>query len=126
MIERFVAKVPSRIWSEGRPRQARQWEAEFNVASWVKLAGPVGEVALVVRYLDATEDKTVIVDCAHSDGDTSVLLSGQIMLRLSERVEQVQVSLRFSDAGMTHEVDELFMQRRGAAQNVADKLISNY
>lgn len=126
MIEKFIAKVPSRIWAEGRPARARQWDAEFNVASWVRIAGAPGKVQLLVRYIDNKNDKAVLVDTAEVGGEGSALLSGSIRLKLSAEVEQVQISLRLADPSMTHVVEELFMQRRGAALKSSDKLISNY
>ena len=126
MIEKVIAKVPSRIWADGRPARARQWEAEFNVASWVRIAGAAGKVQLVVRYLDNKTDRAVLVDTADVGGEGSALLSGSIRLKLTADVEQVQISLRLSEPAMTHVVEELFMQRRGAALKTSDKLISNY
>ncbi len=126
MIEKFIAKVPGRIWADGRPAKARQWEAEFNVASWVRVAGAAGQVQLMVRYIDSKSEKAVLVDTAEVGGEGSALLSGSIRLKLTADVEQVQISLRLSDPGMTHVVEELFMQRRGAALKSSDKLISNY
>ena len=126
MIEKFIAKVPSRIWADGRPARARQWEAEFNVASWVRIAGSPGKVQLLVRYIDNKNDKAVLLDTPDVGGEGSALLSGSIRLKLSAEVEQVQISLRLADPAMTHVVEELFMQRRGAALKSSDKLISNY
>lgn len=126
MIEKFIAKVPSRIWADGRPARARQWEAEFNVASWVRIAGSAGKVQLVVRYWDSKADRAVLVDTADVGGEGSALLSGSIRLKLTAEVEQVQISLRLSEPAMTHVVEELFMQRRGTALKSSDKLISNY
>ncbi len=97
MIEKFIAKVPSRIWADGRPGRARQWEAEFNVASWVRIAGSPGKVQLLVRYIDNKNDKAVLVDTADVGGEGSALLSGSIRLKLSAEVEQVQISLRLAD-----------------------------
>ena len=101
MIEKFIAKVPSRIWADGRPARARQWEAEFNVASWVRIAGSPGKVQLLVRYIDNKNDKAVLVDTADVGGEGSALLSGSIRLKLSAEVEQVQISLRLADPAMT-------------------------
>ena len=56
MIEKFIAKVPSRIWAEGRPGKVSQWEAEFNVASWVRVAGALGQIQLIVRYVDGSPE----------------------------------------------------------------------
>lgn len=126
MIEKFIAKVPSRVWAEGRPAKARQWEAEFNVASWVRVAGASGRVQLIVRYVDREKDRAVLVDAADVTGEGSALLSGSILLRLAVEVEQVQISLRLSDPAMTFVVEELFMQRRGSRLGTSDKLISNF
>lgn len=126
MIEKFIAKVPSRIWAEGRPGKVSQWEAEFNVASWVRVAGALGQIQLIVRYVDKSNDRAVLVDTAEVSGEGSALLSGSIRLRLSADVEQVQVSLRLADPAMNFVVEELFMQRRGSALGASDKLISNF
>lgn len=126
MIEKFIAKVPARIWADGRPGKARQWETDFNVASWVRIAGASGKVQLMVRYMDNQDDQAVLVDTADVAGDGSALLSGAVRLRFNAGIEQVQISLRLSDSNMTHVVDELFMQRRGASLRSSDKLISNY
>ncbi|GAA5111949.1 hypothetical protein [Alloalcanivorax gelatiniphagus] len=126
MIEKSIAKVPSRIWASGRPARARQWDAEFNVAAWARLSGQAGTVQLVVRYLDARNDHVVLVDAAESRGDGSALLSGTVRLRFTDDVEQVQLCLRLSDPAMRYVVEELYMQRRGTALRPQDKLISNY
>ena len=109
MIEKFIAKVPSRIWAEGRPGKSRLWEAEFNVASWVRVAGAPGQVQLVVRYMDKDKERAVLVDTADVKGEGSALLSGSILLKLSAEVEQVQVSLRLADPAMTFVVEELYV-----------------
>lgn len=126
MIEKFIAKVPSRIWADGRPPRARQWDAEFNVAAWARVSGQPGKIQLLVRYLDTNNDQAVLVDAAQVEGDGSTLLSGLVRLRFTDNVEQVQVSLRLSDPGMRYVVEELYMQRRGTALRPQDKLISNY
>ena len=126
MIEKFIAKVPSRIWADGRPAKARQWDAEFNVAAWARISGKPGTVQLLVRYLDTNNDQAILVDAAEVNGDGSSLLSGLVRLRFNDSVEQVQVSLRLSDPGMRYVVEELYMQRRGTALRPQDKLISNY
>lgn len=126
MIEKFIAKVPSRIWAEGRPAKVGQWEAEFNVASWVRFAGAAGQVQLVVRYVDNSHDRAVVVDTTEVTGEGSALLSGSILLRLNGEVDQVQVSLRLANPAMNFVVEELFMQRRGSALGASDKLISNF
>jgi len=126
MIEKFIAKVPSRIWADGRPARARQWDAEFNVAAWARIYGKPGTVQLLVRYLDTNNDQAILVDAAEVNGDGSALLSGLVRLRFNDSVEQVQVSLRLSDPGMRYVVEELYMQRRGTALRPQDKLISNY
>lgn len=126
MIEKFIAKVPTRIWADGRPPRARQWDAEFNVAAWTRVSGAAGNVQLLVRYLDSNNDQAVLVDAAEVNGDGSALLSGLIKLRFTDSVEQVQISLRLSDPAMRYVVEELYMQRRGTVLRPQDKLISNY
>ena len=126
MIEKFIAKVPSRIWADGRPTRARQWDAEFNVAAWTRVSGQPGALQLLVRYLDANNDQAVLVDAAEVDGDGSALLSGVVRLRFTDSVEQVQLSLRLSSPDMRYVVEELYMQRRGTVLRPRDKLISNY
>lgn len=126
MIEKFIAKVPSRIWADGRPARVRQWDAEFNVAAWVRVSAALGTVQLMVRYLDSKNDQAVLVDAAEVKGDGSALLSGLVKLRFTDSVEQVQISLRLSDPAMRYVVEELYMQRRGTVLRPQDKLISNY
>lgn len=126
MIEKFIAKVPSRIWTDGQPARARQWDAEFNVAAWARVSGAAGTVQLLVRYLDSKNDQAVLVDAAEINGDGSALLSGLVKLRFTDSVEQVQISLRLSDPAMRYAVEELYMQRRGTVLRPQDKLISNY
>ena len=126
MSEAFIAKVPERIWAGGRPARARQWEAEFNVASWVRVTGARGRVELRVCCLDEQGEQAVVVDCAEVQGEGSALLSGVVKLRLSDSVEQIQVTLGLSDPSMRYVVEELYMQRRGMALDPQDKLISNY
>ena len=125
MIEKVIAKVPNRIWASARPARARQWDAEFNVAAWVRVSGQPGTLQLVVRYLDASNHPAVLVDAAEVGGDGSALLSGLVRLRFTDSVEQVQLSLRLSDPGTRYVIEELYMQRRGTALRPQDKLISN-
>lgn len=126
MIERFIAKVPSRIWAAGRPPRARQWDTEFNLAAWTRISGEAGTVQLLVHCLGDHNDQVIVVDSAEVLGDGSTLLSGQVRLRFNDRVEQVQLSLGLSSSSMHHLVEELYMQPRETALGPQDKLISNY
>lgn len=126
MTEKFIARVPQRIWEEGRPPGARSWQSEFNIASWLRLAGRGGQVELVVRHFDDAGEHVTSVDSARAAGHDSVLLAGVVRLRFQGSVEQVQVSLLLSDAALSYEVDELFMQRRDSMLGRDEKLISNF
>ena len=126
MIDKHIADVPSRIWEEGRPPKLRVWEAEFNVAGWIKVSGASGDVSLMVRHEDEAGEHVCLVDRTSISGDGSNLMSGLIRMRFTGRVSSVQVILRLSDPAMRFHVDELFVQRRGNALRRQDKLISNY
>lgn len=126
MIEKFIAKVPDRIWEEGRPARLRIWEGEYNVASWVRVTGATGQLELLVTYTDEAGDHRACVDTASIRADGSALLSGMVKLRFTGKVEQVQVVLMLSDAQMRFVVEELYVQRRGSTLGRTDKLISNY
>ena len=126
MIDKFIADVPARIWAEGRPPKLRNWEAEYNVAGWIKISGATGEMSLLVRYEDEAGQHDSLVDRCTVTSEGSSLVSGLIRLRFSGEVGRVQVILRLSDPAMRFQVDELFVQRRGNALRREDKLISNY
>ncbi|MDF1628972.1 MAG: hypothetical protein P1U78_04160 [Alcanivoracaceae bacterium] len=126
MIDKHISDVPARIWEEGRPAKLRIWEAEFNVASWIKVMGATGEVSLLVRYDDESGEHDCLVDRSSVTGESSNLMSGLVRMRFTGKVGRVQVLLRLSDPSMRFHVDELFVQRRGNALRREDKLISNY
>lgn len=126
MIDKHISDVPGRIWEEGRPPKLRVWEAEFNVASWIKVTGATGDVTLLVRYDDESGEHDCVVDRSSVTSEASNLMSGLIRMRFTGKVGKVQVLLRLSDPAMRFQVDELFVQRRGNALRREDKLISNY
>jgi hypothetical protein len=126
MIDKHVTDVPARIWEEGRPPKARNWDAEFNVAGWVKVTGARGEISLMVRHEDEAGEHVCLVDRCAITGESSSLMSGLIRMKFTGKVSSVQVLLRLSDPAMRFHVDELFVQRRGSALRREDKLISNY
>lgn len=126
MIEKFVAKVPARIWEEGRPPRLRVWEGDYNVAAWVRITGATGPIELRITYSDEAGDHHALVDAAEITSDGSALLSGMVKLRFTGQVEQVQAVLRLGNAGMHFVVEELYVQRRGSALSRTDKLISNF
>tara|TARA_Y100001972_G_scaffold62046_1_gene76023 strand:- start:567 stop:947 length:381 start_codon:yes stop_codon:yes gene_type:complete len=126
MIDKHIADVPARIWEEGRPPKLRVWEAEFNVASWIRVTGATGEVTLLVRYEDEAGQHDCIVDRSSVTSEASNLMSGLIRMRFTGKVGSVQVLVSLSEPAMRFQVDELFVQRRGNALRREDKLISNY
>lgn len=126
MIDKFIAKVPARIWEEGRPPRLRIWEGEFNVASWVRVAGATGPVELLLVYKDEAGAHRAKVDMAQIASEGSALLSGMVRLRFTGEVEDVQAVLSLGDAGMRFVVEELYVQRRGSTLSRTDKLISNF
>ncbi len=126
MIEKMVATVPSRIWAEGKPPRMRVWEAEFNVASWIRVSGGSSELQLVVCHADEEGEHQSLVDRTLIEGEGSALMSGMVRLRFTGEVHAVEIRLRVSDPSVRHKVDELFFQRRGSALSNDDKLISNF
>lgn len=126
MNEQRIARVPQRIWSEGRPASARHWSSEFNMASWIRLTGVGGHMELVVRHRDEAGEHVTTVDSVDAGGQESALLSGVVRLRFQGRVEEVDVHLKLAGETMRYEVDELFMQRRDSAVGRENKLISNF
>ncbi len=126
MIEKFIAKVPDRIWEEGRPARLRIWEGEYNVASWVRVTGATGALELLITYSDEAGEHRARVDSTEIRADGSALLSGMVRLRFTGKVEQVQVVLMLGNPQMRFVVEELYVQRRGSTLSRTDKLISNY
>jgi len=126
MNEQRIARVPQRIWSEGRPANARNWESEFNMASWIRLTGAGGHMELLIRYRDDGGEHVTRVDSVEAGGQESALLSGVVRLRFQGRVEGVDIYLKLAGETMRYEVDELFMQRRDSALGREMKLISNF
>jgi hypothetical protein len=126
MIDKHVSDVPARIWEEGRPPRLRIWEAEFNVASWIKVMGATGEVSLLMRYDDESGEHDCLIDRSSVSSESSNLMSGLVRMRFTGKVGRVQVLVRLSNPSMRFQVDELFVQRRGNALRREDKLISNY
>jgi microcompartment protein CcmK/EutM len=126
MTEQRIARVPQRIWADGRPAQARNWESEFNMASWIRLTGLGGQVQLVIRHRDEAGEHVTPVDSVDAGSQESVLLSGVVRLRFQGRVEEVDVDVKAADETLRYEVDELFMQRRQSVSGRENKLISNF
>jgi hypothetical protein len=126
MNEQRLARVPQRIWAEGRPANARNWASEFNMASWVRLTGVGGQMELVVRHRDDAGEHVTTVDSVEAGGQESALLSGVVRLTFQGRVENVEVHLKLAGETMRYEVDELFMQRRDSSAGRDNKLISNF
>lgn len=126
MVEKEITVVPTRIWAEGKPPRLRVWEAEFNVASWIRVSGASGDLVLSVKYLDEAGEHMALVDRTSVEGDGSALMSGLVRLRFTGDVKMVSVVLKHSDAAMRYQVDELYFQRKGSALAPEDKLISNF
>ncbi len=126
MNEQRLARVPQRIWAEGRPANARNWASEFNMASWVRLTGVGGHMELVIRHRDDAGEHVTSVDSVDAGSQESALLSGVVRLNFQGRVEEVEIHLKLAGETMGYEVDELFMQRRDSAMGRENKLISNF
>ena len=120
-----VSQVPARVWETVGVRQ-RVRGGDFNVAAWVQLKGPATQVLLVVEHEDEAGRHEALVDKAATSGDGALLMSGLVNLRFTGEVSRVRVSLVIAEQGVEYRVDELFMQRRGAALDQQDKLISNF
>lgn len=126
MVERLVAEVPERIWAEGKAPRQQRWQAEFNVASWVRFSGPAGEAALLVCHEDDAGSHSQLVDRVSVSEASSSLMSGMIRMSFTGQVGAVEVVIKLSDAAMGFTVDELYVQRRGTELRRQDKLISNF
>lgn len=126
MIKKVIASVPARIWEEGRPPRLKVWEVELNVASWIRVSGANGDLALTLVYEDETGEHVSLVDRTGVDGDGSALMSGLVRTRFTGNVERMHVVLQLPNESMRFNVDELFVQRRGSTTQKEHKLISNY
>ena len=80
MIEKFVAKVPARIWEEGRPPRLRVWEGDYNVAAWVRITGATGPIELRITYSDEAGDHHALVDAAEADRGLDLLRSRAVTI----------------------------------------------
>lgn len=126
MINKVVANVPARIWETRKPPSLKVWEAELNIASWIRMSGGNGELALMMAYEDEKGEHMSLIDRAFVDGDGSALMSGLVRIKLTGNVERMQVVLQLSDSGMRFSVDELFVQPKDSAVQSEYKLISNF
>ena len=90
MTDKHISDVPARIWEEGRPPKLRVWDAEFNVASWIKVTGATGEVTLLVRYDDEAGTHDCVVDRSSVNSEASSLMSGLVRMRFTGKVGRVQ------------------------------------
>lgn len=126
MIKNVIAAVPARIWEESRPPRSKVWEVELNVASWIRVSGANGDLALTLVYEDEAGEHTSLVDRTSVDGDGSALMSGLVRTRFTGNVERMHAVLQLSAEAMRFHVDELFVQRRGSDGQKEHKLISNY
>lgn len=126
MSEQCVARVPRRIWAEGCPDNARHWQTQFNVASWIRMTALGGRLEMIIRHRDEAGEHVTTVDSAEVAGQASALLSGVVRLAFQGRVEEVSVCLKLDRVDVRYEVEELFMQRRNSALEQQAKLISNF
>jgi hypothetical protein len=126
MIKKVIASVPARIWEEDRPPRLKVWEVELNVASWIRVSGANGDLALTLVYEDEAGEHISLVDRTAVDGDGSALMSGLVRTRFTGNVARMHVVLQLSSDSMRFNVDELFVQRRGSTAQKEHKLISNY
>jgi hypothetical protein len=124
MQNKLIADVPARIWEDGRPTGLHIWDAEFNVAAWVRVSGTNGEIRLLLCHEDDAGQHGCIVDSCAVSGESNSLVSGLISVRFTGKVKKVQMILKLSDPEIRTHVDELFVQRKGREMRRENKLIS--
>jgi hypothetical protein len=140
VLNKLLAEVPARIWEDGRPPGLNIWNAEFNVAGWIKASGAKGEISLLLCHEDEAGKHCCVVDrCTVSD-ESNNLMSGQVNVRFTGMVKKVQMILKLpdpvmqmhsdsetlilSDPVMRVHVEELFVQRKDREMRRENKLIS--
>lgn len=125
-LERQLAPVPSATYAQpGISAATQHWVAQFNVACWVRCrVRPEATLRLLLRWRDgAGKPREVEVDRAVCRQDGALLLSALCEVAASGRIEEMTVWL-VSEPACELVVDELFVQRAGAAAAAARPLIS--
>ncbi|MFZ5723439.1 MAG: hypothetical protein ACOY33_07240 [Pseudomonadota bacterium] len=114
-LERLLAPVPASTFSQAGISGGQKWTAEYNVACWVRgRAQFASTVTLSVRYRDASGERQAVVDRVSCEKESSLLLSGRVVVPASGRIEEMTVWL-LSEPACELFVDELYFQRVGAS-----------
>lgn len=114
-LERLLAPVPPATHAQTGLRADQKWSAEFNVACWAR--GRTAEsatVTLVLRYRDAAGERQAAVDKASCGKESSLLLSGRVVVQATGKIDEMTVWL-VSEPACEVFVDELYCQRVGAS-----------
>ena len=93
MHNKLIAEVPARIWEEGRPTGLHIWDAEFNVAAWVRVSATDGQIHLLLCHEDEAGQHGCIVDSCTISGESNNLVSGLIGVRFTGKVKKALVDV---------------------------------
>ncbi|MEY1663127.1 hypothetical protein [Isoalcanivorax beigongshangi] len=126
MTEKQIASVPEHLWGAGQAARGRSWDAQYNVAAWVRISAGRGSVRLLLRYTDEQGVQQLVVDSATVSGAGTVLLSSMVSARLHGRPTAMQAVLVWDDPALQYSVEELYVQPAGQPAVRQEKLISVY
>lgn len=109
---KFIAQVPAHLIRQAVPKKlGRVWRADFNIATWLHLAG-IGEqlVTLKISYQDAGHLREQLLDRGRAAINQRILLCGVARLEFSQSLEGMSLSLLSEQPIPSLTVDELFVQ----------------
>lgn len=113
-LERLLAPVPPTTYVQTGIRPDQKWSAEFNVACWARgRTADAATVTLMLRYRDAAGERQAAVDRASCGRESSLLLSGRVVVQATGKIDEMTVWL-VSEPACEVFVDELYCQRVGA------------
>lgn len=113
--ERFLATVPAATQAQGTVPAGRKWQAEYNVACWVRTrAAGTLKLQLLLRFTDDVGTHEVPIDRADCGGTGGTLLAGRPGVQVVGAISEMSVWL-LGDTGNAVIVDELYVQRAGSA-----------
>jgi len=123
-LERLLAPVPGTTYGQPGIAATQKWTADYNVSCWVRARAQFSaQVTLAVRYRDGSGERQVVVDRVGCQKESSLLLSGRINVPATGRIEEMTVWL-VSEPACELFVDELYLQRVGAAANARPIIVA--
>lgn len=114
--EKLIATVPSREYSQPGLAAGQRWTVSFNASCWVRCRDAADSlVRFVLRVRDDSgKEREVLVDRGTCAREGTLLLAARIDVPVSGRIEEITAWLVAQPAASLS-VDELFVQRTGAA-----------